>query len=170
MPSHIQQFGQRMYQALSDSKTSEENAVPNHMPRNNDEDEDNDDPSSTSRDTSHPHLATHPRPDPTFPTMQVDRPVGNSNPSNLGPNDYAYSRFYSNPSEKNYPSNPPPVSTPSSGPIIRTINGNLTQHDNSVRQTNISSHNVEDNELINSFNYNPKCLCLFFGFWIMHTA
>ena len=164
MPSPLQQFGQRMHQALSNLKMSEENAVPNYMPRNNDEDEDNhddDDPSSTSRDMSHPHLATHPRPDPTFP-MQVDCPAGNSNPSNLGPNNCAYPQSYSNPSEKNYPSNPLPVSTLSIGPIFRPIYyGNLTQHDNSVRQTNISSFNVEGIEITNSFNNISKGLSFF---------
>ena len=69
----------------------------------------------------------------------------------------------------NDPNSPPPVSTSSSRPTIRTIKGNLVKHDNSVRKTNISSHNAEDNTIKDAFNDNyvdpsRQCLCLFFLF------
>jgi len=51
---------------------------------------------------------------------------------------------------------PPPVSTSSSGPTVRTIKGNYTKYDNSDHTTNISSHNVKGNTVINSFNDKSK--------------
>ena len=56
--------------------------------------------------------------------------------------------------ENNDPIKPPPISTSSSEPIVRTIDGNFTKVDNSKHKTNISSNNVKDNVIINSFNYN----------------
>ena len=169
-----------MRQTFSNSKVSgqtrslsEENVVPN-MPRNDDDDDDESDndptTSSTSRDRSRPHIATHHSRNPTF-SMQVDRLKGNSNPSNLGPYNNAYPHHsYSDSSENNGSNKPPPVSTSSRSTIVhRTINGNFYKRDTSVHQTNISSHNVEDNTIINSFNNNSKRLCRFL-FLDMHTA
>jgi len=45
-----------------------------------------------------------------------------------------------------------PLSSSSSGPIIRTFKGNVIKRDNSVHETNISSFNAERNEINNSFN------------------
>jgi activator of HSP90 ATPase len=61
----------------------------------------------------------------------------------------------------NDPNNPPPVSTSSSGPTVRTIKGNYTKHDNSEHKLNISSFNVEDNEVIDSFNNKRLCRSCF---------
>lgn len=61
--------------------------------------------------------------------------------------------------------------TPGRGPVFRTIYGDLTKHDTSVHQTNISSFNTENNTIKNSFNDNSsvessvKCSC----FLDMHT-
>ena len=71
-------------------------------------------------------------------------------------------------SDENDRNKRPPVSTSSSEPIHRTIKGNFTKYDNSVRKTNISSFNVKDNTIRNSFNStntlvdsSRECLCLF---------
>jgi len=49
---------------------------------------------------------------------------------------------------------PLPTSNSSSGPIFRTIKGDLTRYDTSVHQTNISSFNTERNTIKKSFNNN----------------
>ena len=165
MLPHIRRIEQKMRQTLLNSKVSgqtrslsEENVVPN-MPRSDDDDDDESDDESmtsyTSGAISRSHIAAHYPRDSTF-SMQVDRPMGLNNSA------YPH-HSYSNPSENGDPNKPPPVSTSSRGLTIRTIEGNLTVYDNTVHQTNISSHNVKGNKVINSFN--PKCLCRF-CFWI----
>ncbi|KAF8167137.1 hypothetical protein B0H34DRAFT_680413 [Crassisporium funariophilum] len=42
----------------------------------------------------------------------------------------------------------------SSGPIVRTIHGNLTKYDNTINTTNMNSGNVENNLIQDSFNDN----------------
>ena len=164
MLPHIRCIEQRMRQTMSGltRSLSEENVVPN-VPRNNDDESDDESMTSyTSGAISRPHIATNHSQDSTF-SMQVDRPMGKSNPFNLGPNNSIYPHSYSNPSVNDDPNKPPPVSTSSRGPTIRTINGNFTKFNNSVHQKNISSHNVKGNTVINSCNYNCSCR---FCFWI----
>ena len=62
--------------------------------------------------------------------------------------------------ESNDPNRPPPLST-SSEPIIRTIIGDYTKHDNSVYKTNISSYNAERNTILNYDYSSRQGLCLF---------
>jgi hypothetical protein len=67
--------------------------------------------------------------------------------------------------ENNDRSKKPPLLTSSSEPIYRTIEGNYIKHDNSVHETNISSHNTEGNKIENCFNHNyssRQSLCRLF--------